>query len=70
MHQGQLATLKDVVRYYSTLEGRRPPGPHDEKILAPLNLTEGEMDDLVAFLESLTGEPLPPELLHPPASPK
>ena len=70
MHQGQLATLKDVVRYYSTLEGRRPPGPHDEKILAPLNLTEGEMDDLVAFLESLTGEQLPAELLHPPASPR
>ena len=70
MHQGQMATLKDVLRYYSTLEGRRPPGPHDEKILAPLNLTEGELDDLVAFLESLTGAPLPAELLHPPASPK
>jgi cytochrome c peroxidase len=70
MHQGQLATLRDVVRYYSTLEGRRPPGPNDEKILAPLNLAESEIDDLVAFLESLTGEPLPAELLHPPASPR
>ena len=70
MHQGQLATLRDVVRYYSTLEGRRPPGPHDEKILAPLNLTDAEIDDMVAFLESLTGEPLPVELLHPPASPR
>jgi cytochrome c peroxidase len=68
MHQGQMATLRDVIRYYSTLEGRRPPGPHDEKILAPLHLTEAEIDDLVAFLESLTGEPLPAELLHPPAS--
>ena len=70
MHQGQLATLRDVVRYYSTLEGRTPPGPHDEKILAPLHLTDGEIDDVVAFLESLTGEPLPPELLAPPPSPR
>jgi cytochrome c peroxidase len=66
MHQGQLATLRDVVRYYSTLEGRRPPGPQDEKILAPLGLTEAEIDDVVAFLESLTGEPLPAELLAAP----
>jgi cytochrome c peroxidase len=70
MHQGQLATLKDVVRHYSTLEGRTPPGPHDEKILAPLHLTDSEMDDLVAFLESLTGEPLPAALLAAPPSPR
>jgi cytochrome c peroxidase len=70
MHQGQLATLRDVVRYYSTLEGRRPPGPHDEKILVPLRLDESETADLIAFLESLTGEPLPPELLRRPAAPK
>jgi cytochrome c peroxidase len=70
MHQGQLATLADVVRYYSTLEGRIPPGPDDEKILAPLNLDAGESADLIAFLESLTGAPLPPELLRKPPSPK
>ncbi len=70
MHQGQLATLADVVRYYSTLSGRTPPGPDDEKILAPLRLDEGEMADLIAFLESLTGQPLPPELLRRPPSPQ
>jgi cytochrome c peroxidase len=70
MHQGQLATLADVVRYYSTLEGRTPPGPHDEKILVPLRLDEGEAADLIAFLESLGGQPLAPELLRRPASPK
>ena len=70
MHQGQLATLRDVVRYYSTLEGRTPPDPHDEQILAPLNLDEGETADLIAFLESLTGEPLVPELLRRPPSPR
>ena len=70
MHQGQLATLADVVRYYSTLEGRTPPGPHDEKILVPLHLDEGEAADLIAFLESLTGEALPAELIRRPAAPR
>jgi cytochrome c1 len=31
--------------------------------MQPLNLTEAEMNDLVAFLESLTGDPVPDELL-------
>jgi cytochrome c peroxidase len=69
MHQGQLATLRDVVRYYSTLAGRTPPGPHDEKILVPLRLDEQESADLIAFLESLTGEPLPADLLRRPETP-
>ena len=62
-------TLRDVVRYYSTLEGRTPPGPHDEKILVPLRLNEQESADLIAFLESLTGEPLPADLLRRPETP-
>ena len=65
MHQGQLATLRDVVRFYSTLEGGVPAGHHREQVLKPLELTEPEIDDLVAFLESLTGAPLPEELLRP-----
>ena len=68
MHQGQLSTLRDVVRYYSTLEGRMPPGTQDEKILFALRLDEGESADLIAFLESLTGEPLPADLLRRPAA--
>ena len=70
MHQGQLATLRDVLRYYSSLEGRTAPGPHDEKILVPLHLDEGETADLIAFLESLTGEPLPAELVRRPDAPQ
>jgi cytochrome c peroxidase len=70
MHQGQMKTLRDVVRFYSTHEGRAPAGPHDEKVLVPLHLEEGEIDDLVAFLESLTGAPLPPELLQRPPAPR
>ena len=54
MHQGQLATLEQVVRYYSTLEGARTDPPPIESILKPLNLTEREVQDMVAFLEALT----------------
>lgn len=56
MHQGQFATLTDVVKYYSTLEQAMPAGHHAETILQPLNFTDGEISDLVAFLESLTDE--------------
>jgi cytochrome c peroxidase len=69
MHQGQLATLQDVVRYYSTLEGRPPSGPGEEDVLAPLNLTSEEQSDLTAFLESLTDAGLAPSLVAKPPTP-
>jgi len=52
MHNGQLATLRDVVNHYSTIS---PDRLHQdgEAILKPLNLTEREARDLVAFLTSL-----------------
>jgi cytochrome c peroxidase len=57
MHQGQFATLRDVVVYYSTLQGAVDPADpnHVEALIAPLNLNDTEIDDLVAFLQSLTG---------------
>ena len=66
MHQGQMATLHDVLRYYSTLEGMVQLGHHQESILVPLKLADGELDDLVAFLESLTDVELDPTLLAAP----
>jgi cytochrome c peroxidase len=66
MHQGQLATLDDVLRFYSTLEGQVPSGHHAETILVALALSETEMADLRAFLEALTDESLDPALLSPP----
>lgn len=69
MHEGQLATLRDVLRYYSTLEGRRGLPAQQERILVPLHLAAQEMDDLVAFLESLTDTAIEPSLLRPPSSP-
>lgn len=69
MHQGQFATLRDVVRFYSTFEGALPPDHHArETILRPLHLTEDEMDDLIAFLESLTGADIDPVWTKPPPS--
>lgn len=70
MHQGQFATLRDVLHYYSTLEGTVPAGHHGEQVIKPLHLSEQEIEDLLAFLETLNGAALPPELLAAPASPR
>lgn len=53
MHNGSLATLRDVVRHYSEIS---PDRLHSdgEAILKPLKLTGRETGDLVAFLESLS----------------
>ncbi len=53
MHNGSLATLRDVVRHYSELDEERLHAD-GESILRPLKLSEPEVDDLVAFLESLS----------------
>ena len=64
--EGHFATLDDVLRFYSTLEGQVPSGHHAETILVALALSETEMADLRAFLEALTDESLDPALLSPP----
>lgn len=63
MHAGQFATLAEVVGFYQTLPGRAQVG-HRELTLQ--RLPRGvQAEDLVAFLESLTG-PLPePRWLAP-----
>jgi cytochrome c peroxidase len=53
MHNGSIATLRDVVKFYSELNEERLHAD-GEKILKPLTLTAAEIDDLVSFLESLT----------------
>lgn len=64
MHQGQFATLRDVLQFYSTRAGTADPASNGERILKPLHLSPEELDDLVAFLESLTDEAIEPELMH------
>jgi len=56
MHNGSLATLRDVVRHYSELNEDRLHAD-GERVLKPLRLSPAEVDDLLAFLESLS--PLP-----------
>ena len=70
MHQGQFATLREVLRYYSTLEGTVPAGHHGEQVIRPLHLSDAEIDDLLAFLETLNGAEVPEALRVPPASPR
>jgi len=53
MHDGQLATLRDVIRHYSEIRPERLHGD-GEALLAPLRLTEREANDLQVFIETLT----------------
>lgn len=53
MHDGSLPDLRSVVIHYSTIDMERLHAD-GESILSPFALTTGEVDDLVAFLESLT----------------
>jgi cytochrome c peroxidase len=53
MHNGSLASLREVVKHYSELNEERLHAD-GERILKPLKLTEDEIDDLVAFLQSLS----------------
>ncbi len=58
MHDGSLKTLKEVITHYNnggvTKEGDRVNDFLDGGI-RPLNLTEAQVDDLVAFMKALTG---------------
>ena len=67
MHDGQFATLAQVVRFYSTLEGAVSLDHHRETVLRKLGLSEAEQSDLVAFLESLGGSPPAAPWGQPPA---
>lgn len=51
MHAGQIATLRDVVQHYN----RAPAAPAGHSELKPLGLSAREVDQLVAFLGTLSG---------------
>ena len=68
MHNGSLATLRDVVRHYSELDEDRLHAD-GERILKPLRLSDAESADLVAFLESLSPDSPLPVPATPPAAP-
>ena len=54
MHDGSMATLRDVIAHYSTF-ANAAPDHHKNPLLTPLNLTEVEMTALEAFLQTLSG---------------
>jgi cytochrome c peroxidase len=51
MHAGQFATLREVLEHYN----RAPQAPAGASELAPLGLSARELDQLEAFLGSLSG---------------
>lgn len=53
MHDGSMKTLKEVVDFYA---GGGNSNPHLDKEIKASQLSASERADLVAFLESLTGE--------------
>lgn len=52
MHDGSLKSLRDVVSYYNS--GGEPNDPTQDPRIQPLNLSEQDELDLVAFLEALS----------------
>ena len=52
MHDGSLATLREVVDFY---DGGGAANELLDPAIRPLHLSDEEKTDLVAFLESLTG---------------
>lgn len=60
-HDGSVATLRDAV---ALMAKGGLDNPHKDPLLANRNLTDAELDQLVAFLESLTGnQPFTPPTL-------
>jgi cytochrome c peroxidase len=53
MHDGSMATLKEVIGHYNS---GGAPHPNKSNLIKPLGLSSQEISDLVAFLESLTDE--------------
>ena len=60
MHDGQLATLADVVRHYSRINLERLHAD-GERVLEPLHLSATEAADLEAFLRSLSPQAPTPQ---------
>jgi cytochrome c peroxidase len=56
MHDGSVATLQDVIELYDKGGIDRPSR---SPLIKPLLLTAAEKEDLIAFLQTLTGTPLP-----------
>ena len=73
MHNGMLETLRDVVEFYNAGGGENEFAATKSPLMQPLGLSGAEVGDLVAFIESLSGdeilidEPELPEMQRLPA---
>ena len=56
MHNGMLETLEDVVDFYDAGGGTNDFAATKTELIRPLGLSDQEKSDLVAFVESLSGE--------------
>lgn len=56
MHNGMIETLEDVVEFYNQGGGENQFTETKSELIKPLVLDDAEKADLVAFLESLSGE--------------
>ncbi|MEO1314785.1 MAG: cytochrome c peroxidase, partial [Pseudomonadota bacterium] len=61
MHNGMIETLRDVVVFYNEGGGENEFAENKSDLIQPLGLTDPEIDDLVAFLGSLSGEEILPD---------
>lgn len=61
MHTGGFTDLWDVVSFYNEGAGTDGYVGRRDPAIRPLFLSDDEISDLVAFLQALTGEPLPDE---------
>ncbi|WP_010517554.1 hypothetical protein [Komagataeibacter oboediens] len=61
MHDGSIATLHDVLAAHYSKGGRSATGPHGEnplrdQFIEPFDISEAEIADVIAFLNSLTDQ--------------
>ena len=61
MHNGMLETLRDVVVFYNEGGGENEFSDNKTDKIQPLGLNDNEIDDIVAFIESLSGDEILPE---------
>lgn len=66
LHDGSEKTLMDVIELYNR---GGIPNPNLDRLMVPLNLTQREKNDLVAFLEALSG-PVPMDTEPPLPNPE
>ncbi len=55
MHNGAFETLREVVEFYNAGGGTNDFADNKSPLIQPLGLSDAEIDDLLAFIESLSG---------------